>query len=333
MADHIARAEARAARAPGELERHVAERTRQLHHLAHHDPLTQLPNRRQLSARLASALIARSSERPTSRAAVCRRGQLQVDQRHARPQLRRSRPARHRRALAGRGGRQGPAGAPGWRRVHGPDRRRPVGARKSRAARRRLSRRCSSRCHRRARALHERQRRRKPVSRPRRRCGRLAARRRRRAISRQGARPQSLCLLSSRRSTTPPHSASAWSNRCARPSRPAICCSCSSRRWRCTPSRSSGLEALLRWRKPDGRIATATEFIHIAEKTGLIHELTDWVLRSATSTVAPGARRAGIAPASPSTSRRRSSSRATSSSTWHAPSKSPVCRRAPWSWS
>jgi len=48
----------------------------------------------------------------------------------------------------------------------------------------------------------------------------------------------------------------------------------------------TGLEALLRWRKPDGRVATATEFIHIAEKTGLIHELTDWVLRSATSTVA-----------------------------------------------
>src|SRR5947199_64665 len=43
------------------------------------------------------------------------------------------------------------------------------------------------------------------------------------------------------------------------------------------------LEALLPWRKPDWRIATATEFIHIAEKTGLIHELTDWVLRSATS--------------------------------------------------
>jgi diguanylate cyclase (GGDEF)-like protein len=48
----------------------------------------------------------------------------------------------------------------------------------------------------------------------------------------------------------------------------------------------TGLEALLRWRKPDGRIANASEFIHIAEKTGLIHELTDWVLRSATSTVA-----------------------------------------------
>jgi EAL domain-containing protein (putative c-di-GMP-specific phosphodiesterase class I) len=46
-----------------------------------------------------------------------------------------------------------------------------------------------------------------------------------------------------------------------------------------------GVEALLRWRKSDGRIATATEFIHIAEKTGLIHELTDWVLRTATEAV------------------------------------------------
>ncbi|MGH8295163.1 MAG: putative bifunctional diguanylate cyclase/phosphodiesterase, partial [Steroidobacteraceae bacterium] len=48
----------------------------------------------------------------------------------------------------------------------------------------------------------------------------------------------------------------------------------------------TSLEALLRWRKPGGRIATATEFIHIAEKSGLIHELTGWVLRTATSTVA-----------------------------------------------
>ncbi len=53
MAEHIARAEASCAPTRCELERHVAERTRQLHHLAHHDPLTQLPNRRQLAARLA----------------------------------------------------------------------------------------------------------------------------------------------------------------------------------------------------------------------------------------------------------------------------------------
>jgi EAL domain-containing protein (putative c-di-GMP-specific phosphodiesterase class I) len=45
-----------------------------------------------------------------------------------------------------------------------------------------------------------------------------------------------------------------------------------------------GVEALLRWRKPDGRIATATEFVHIAEKMGLMRDLTGWVLRSATST-------------------------------------------------
>jgi diguanylate cyclase (GGDEF)-like protein len=60
-----------------------------------------------------------------------------------------------------------------------------------------------------------------------------------------------------------------------------------------------GVEALLRWRKPDGRIATASEFIHIAEKTGLMRELTSWVLRSATSTAtawrAMGWHRASVA--------------------------------------
>jgi diguanylate cyclase (GGDEF)-like protein len=39
-----------------ELEMRVEERTRQLHHLAHHDPLTELPNRRQLFAHLQAAL-------------------------------------------------------------------------------------------------------------------------------------------------------------------------------------------------------------------------------------------------------------------------------------
>jgi diguanylate cyclase (GGDEF)-like protein len=46
-----------------------------------------------------------------------------------------------------------------------------------------------------------------------------------------------------------------------------------------------GVEALLRWRKADGRIASAGEFIDIAESTGLMRELTTWALRSATSTV------------------------------------------------
>jgi EAL domain-containing protein (putative c-di-GMP-specific phosphodiesterase class I) len=46
------------------------------------------------------------------------------------------------------------------------------------------------------------------------------------------------------------------------------------------------MEALLRWRKPDGRIATAQEFVHVAEKTGLIHNLTDWILQSAAQAAA-----------------------------------------------
>jgi diguanylate cyclase (GGDEF)-like protein len=48
----------------------------------------------------------------------------------------------------------------------------------------------------------------------------------------------------------------------------------------------TGLEALLRWRRPDGRLATANEFIPVAEQSGLIHELTGWVLRTAASTAA-----------------------------------------------
>jgi diguanylate cyclase (GGDEF)-like protein len=47
----------------------------------------------------------------------------------------------------------------------------------------------------------------------------------------------------------------------------------------------AGVEALLRWRKADGRVASASEFIEIAEATGLMRELTTWALRSATATV------------------------------------------------
>src|SRR6266403_675956 len=57
MADRIAHAEAELRAHQAELESHVAERTQQLHHLAHHDPLTQLPNRRKLAAHLESALV------------------------------------------------------------------------------------------------------------------------------------------------------------------------------------------------------------------------------------------------------------------------------------
>jgi len=54
----------------------------------------------------------------------------------------------------------------------------------------------------------------------------------------------------------------------------------------------SHVEALLRWRRPDGRYATAQEFIDVAERTGLIHELTDWILHTAAAAAA-GWRRQG----------------------------------------
>jgi len=62
MADRIEHAEAELRAHQAELERHVAERTRQLQHLAHHDPLTQLPNRRKLAARLTTALTRAGAE-------------------------------------------------------------------------------------------------------------------------------------------------------------------------------------------------------------------------------------------------------------------------------
>lgn len=43
----------------------------------------------------------------------------------------------------------------------------------------------------------------------------------------------------------------------------------------------TGVEALLRWRQPDGTYVTAGEFLHVAEQTGLINEISDWVLRTA----------------------------------------------------
>ena len=60
MAEQLEHAEGEVRAYQAELETKVDERTRELKHLAHHDPLTQLPNRRQLFAHLESS-IARTS--------------------------------------------------------------------------------------------------------------------------------------------------------------------------------------------------------------------------------------------------------------------------------
>jgi len=41
------------------------------------------------------------------------------------------------------------------------------------------------------------------------------------------------------------------------------------------------VEALVRWRLPDGRLAAPDEFLAVTEESGLIVELGDWVLRNA----------------------------------------------------
>lgn len=46
------------------------------------------------------------------------------------------------------------------------------------------------------------------------------------------------------------------------------------------------VEALVRWRMPDGRLASPEEFLPITEESGLIVELGDWVLRRAIESAA-----------------------------------------------
>ena len=286
MADRIAQAEAELRAHQAELERHVAERTRQLHHLAHHDPLTQLPNRRQLAGRLAGAL---ARARQTGRRVAL----LFVDMdnfKSLNDTLGHSFGDRVLQgiatAAAGRGGRQQPGRAARRRRVH-PPHRGPAHGRGSRAARRGAGRPpCSSRS---------------PSK---------GARSRRPPAS---ARASSLTTPMTRRACCAPRT---W--RCFRAKElgrnryalyRAALYDAAAQRFRMEQAlrqaveagelllmfqpevalgscEVTALEALLRWRKPGGRIATATEFIHIAEKSGLIHELTGWVLRSATSTAA-----------------------------------------------
>jgi EAL domain-containing protein (putative c-di-GMP-specific phosphodiesterase class I) len=46
------------------------------------------------------------------------------------------------------------------------------------------------------------------------------------------------------------------------------------------------VEALLRWRRPDGNVVPPADFFAIAEQTGLITDISDWALRTAIQTAA-----------------------------------------------
>jgi EAL domain-containing protein (putative c-di-GMP-specific phosphodiesterase class I) len=54
----------------------------------------------------------------------------------------------------------------------------------------------------------------------------------------------------------------------------------------CRLGRITGAEALVRWRHPTRGIIRPTEFIALAEETGLIHGVTDWVVATAAAQVA-----------------------------------------------
>ena len=59
--------------------------------------------------------------------------------------------------------------------------------------------------------------------------------------------------------------------------------------------RVTGFEALIRWRHPERGLIAPTEFIDVAEETGLIAPINDWVLRSACADAATWPQRLRVA--------------------------------------
>ena len=263
--------------------RMVEEKTGQLRHQALHDALTGLPNRALIMDR-AEQMLAHARRNGTDGVGdVHRPRRLQGRQRHVRPPGRRRAAARRRRADRGRAARD---------RHDRPPRRRRV--RRAGRGRRGADRRAHPR--RAARAV-----------RPRHRQRRSRSRRRSASPPATARRPRTCCATPTSRSTRPRAPAAtatpSSATRCTSPrttgSRSRTTCaarspatSCSSSTSRSSTSRRAtitAVEALLRWQHATRGLVPPTEFIALAEESGLIVDIGAWVLETACEQAAPWA--------------------------------------------